>query len=623
MERSKLIDRLLNPLEKRLAARIQQPIIDGIPEAVKSALAEPTGPEALIKSSIDTLAYQVPGAGVRRYQFDYSNQDMNLRRKPQSGLSFQLLRQFSVTHEVTRICINARKRQITQLDWDIVPVDADDKTSYPEKDMLIEFFKNLGGYKVRFRSVMDQIIEDLMALDAVALYRIRNKGGAPLYYIPLDAATIKLRLDEMGNTPEPPEIAYKQIVRGQIVAELTTDDLIYDMMNARSASPYGLAPLESLIIIVSSALKSNLYNLNYLTDGNIPEGIIQLPESWSATQIKEYQEVWDAYLGGDARATSKIRFVPAGNGYTPTKKREDMAFNEFNLWLMKVTCSMFDVQPQEIGFVEGQATRANAAEQGYIQTRRGMLPLVNFLQELFTDIIQHDLGIEHLKFSYLGIEDKDDVQESQAIQGRIFSGVTTVDEERKQLGYDPLGIDRPFVVGAGATLLDTLLAGPQVAPGNPNDGVNAAGTDTAGVQHNDDGSSSQKSPNDLGQNTTQNAKPEGTSNITGNRSTEAAGHGDMSNNPNAKSADPVLQVADELRKFRVYAVKRAKEGKQIRPFESTVLPKATVDDMNAKLANYQSVEDVRKVISEQMQDHQVRFIADLTKLRSELAKVLA
>src|SRR6185437_9976695 len=97
---------------------------------------------------------------------DYQNNDMNMRRKPQSGISFEIMRQFSITHEITRACINVRKREITQLEWDIVPVNQEDKTDYSaQQELLNEFFKNLGGYKVRFRKMIDMIVEDLLALD--------------------------------------------------------------------------------------------------------------------------------------------------------------------------------------------------------------------------------------------------------------------------------------------------------------------------------------------------------------------------------------------------------------------------------------------------------------------------
>lgn len=579
------------------------PEVENLVRAQVRSLITPEDTVAIIKAANPELSAPVPGRGVRRYQFDYSNQDMNMRRKPQSGVSFQMLRQFAQTHEITRMCINARKRQITQLEWDIVPADKEDKTDYTEPQaLLVEFFKNLGGYKVRFRAMLDQIIEDLMALDAVALYRERNRAGQVLYYTPLDATTIKLRVDEFGNVPEPPEVAYKQIIRGQLVAELTTDDLIYDMMNPRSATPYGLAPLETLIIVVSTALKSNLYNLNYLTDGNIPEGLFTVPEAWSVREIKEYQEVWDAYLAGDPRATSRLRFVPGGTGtsYYATKKPTDMQFKELNEWLLKLTCGMFDVQPQEIGFTEHQSTRANAGEQGHIQTRRGMKPMANFLQELFTDIIQHDLGIPDLKFEFLGLEDHDALQEAQAIQARVFTGLTTIDEERKELGMDPLGIDQPFVIGQ-ATFLPGAL---QMA--NQPDTVsseNAAGTTGS---RNEDGQSEE--PDDP---TTQDAP-------TTEQASQTAPRGDDQTIANSVDA---LRFGNELRKLRLFAMNRVKQGKKPRPFSSEVFSPEALADLNARLIKCTTGEQVREIIDEYRADYQVDLVSAALELKQQLTKV--
>lgn len=607
-----LVDRLIwDPISKKVATRVKDPVVEGIRAAVEQN-------KELKKDAFQGFPY-APATGmpigVQRYQFDYNHQGTQMRRKPQSNISFQILREFSTSYEVARACINARKRQITGLDWEIVPLD-EGKSSFETKQNAVKyadditlvrnFFLGMGGPNVRFRNLLDMIIEDLLVLDAVALLRHKTKGGDLMYLTPIDAATIKLVVDDFGNTPLPPDPAYKQVIRGAITDELTTDQMIYDMMNPRSSTPYGLAPLESLIIVVSSALRGNLFNLNYLTDGNIPEGIMSMPQDWSPQQIKEFQEVWDAYIAGDARAGSRLRFTPGGPGvgYTATKKRDEMAFGEFQQWLMLCTCAMFDIQPQTIGFTLHHSTKANASEQGDIQTKRGILPLTNFLRETFRDVIQKELGFPHLDFDFRGMEDRDALQEAQAHQVEIFTGLRTIDEIRKDEGWDPIGIDEPFVVGNPSFLKAAMESEEQQSEEPVSSNEDGTGQDTTAIAT-DDGDASK--PDDSGGTATTDPAQE-------NVSVRDAG-----DSMNQKSM--AIDLMHELRKFQTYAINRRREGKSLRTFESEIIDKSTLDDLNDQLQKTTTPTEVKTVLNTYRSDIRLRELVAAEELREALNKV--
>lgn len=518
-------------------------------------------------------AYEAPARMVRRSAINASTQDLNTRKKPSSSVSFETLRQFSVTHEVARICINARKRQISSLDWDIVPTDPEDKTDYKADINLIKaYFKNLGGYRMRFRKLQDLMIEDLLVLDAICLYKQPTRGGDILYYMPVDAATIKLRVDEAGGTPMPPEVAYKQYIRGKLIAEFTADQMIYEMMNPRTDTPYGLAPLESLIMVVTAALKSELYNLDFLTSGNIPEGLLSLPDGWSTKQIDEFMNYFDALVSGNTAETAKMKPVPGGSTFTETKKRSDMAFKEFNDWLMRITCAMFDIQPQEIGFTD-QVNKANGSEQNDIATRRGILPLANLMMEIFNDIIQIDLGYPTLKFQYVGLEDRDQLLEAQTQAARLGAGIITIDEARKEEGLDPIGIDRPYVLGIANFINDAQV--------HPED-------ETAASPDGNDGVSSTAAHDD---------------------ETEESGSSKLVPGAKTVASDMTKTMDDELKRFETFAVRRVRLGKSYRPFESDVLDGSIVKELNTKLATATDVETVRKTIGTYKGRGTPRFLA--------------
>jgi hypothetical protein len=531
------------------------------------------------------------------------------RSKPGASVDYVTLRRFSEQYDVARAVVNRRKRQLNQLEWEIVPIDSEQPANKTLQAEIKAQVDDLGGYRVRFREFLDTMVEDLLVLDALAIYKRPNLGGELHSLEVIDASTIQLRVDQSGGTPEPPEIAYKQVIRGSTLFEFTADEMYYEMMNPRSSSPYGLSPLESLVLTVSTALKSDLYNMHMLTEGNIPEGMFSVPENWTSDQIRQFQEVWDSMLSGDTRATSRMKFVPPGT-YTPTMKPEDMRYKELQEWLMKKTCMLYEIQPQELGFTD-TVNKSTGEVQEEIGERSGLVPLVRFFEELFADIVQIDLGYPQYRLKFLGVDDDNDRELAEINQIRIFSGQATVDEIRQEEGKEPLGVTKPFVVAAGTpTFIDDesiATAAQQKA-----DAAAAMAEATKNKPDNLDGGTGE-------------GKGESTP-------TDQTGDGEAGADPsdvkpagNNKSADPLttqLQLVTELRTFRKYALARFNAGKPLRYFESQILPESATREMNERLQKSKTKDDVRAVFREYMEDYQVNFLADVADLKKDLAKVL-
>jgi hypothetical protein len=535
---------------------------------------------------------------VLRDRLPFSNPYPGGRSKPGStnGIDFATLRRFSVQYDVARAAINRRKRQLNALEWDIVAAESDDKADYSGQiKPLKKDFKSIGGYKVRFRELIDTLVDDLLVLDAMVLYKRPNMGGGLYALEPVDAATIVLELDDNGGTPMPPDAAYRQIIHGKEVATFTADEMYYEMMNSRTYTPYGLAPLESLVLGVSAALKSDIYNVHLLTEGNIPEGFFGVPEAWTPDQIKEFQALWDAALSGDTRAMSKLKFVPSGKGatgYTPAVKPEDMRYKELQEWLMKKTCMLFEIQPNELGFTES-VNKSTGEVQQDIGFNSGLLPLAHFFEEIFTDVIQNDMGFENLAFKYTGLDQTDERAEAEKNEILIRSGQTTIDEVRQDQGKQPLGVDKPFVLG-NPTFID---ADSQKARAEAAKALATLASDGGG----DNGAEDSTPEEDR-------KDPE---------------NGDVPAEQKQKSAEQNhIQLVTELRAFRKYAVNRKKDGKALRAFKSDVLPQNVVDEMNTKLSKAADADAVRSIFKDYMADYQVQFLAEVTNLRKSLSRVV-
>lgn len=381
---------------------------------------------------------QDPGGGYKR-QFT-------------AGIGFKALREFADYYPIARACIEFRKSQITQMDWHVSPLSSEpDDYEKPEtkiaaKDVKARFRYPTGNKSITFSHWMKQILEDLMVIDAVALYKRKNRAGEIIGYLPLDGTSIEIVLNKDGTIPDPPRAAYVQKVGGEITAELSTDELYYRIMNPRTTHPFGMSPLEHLVIIVTTALKLQSFNLSYLSDGNVPEGFVEIPRDIASSrdQLKEWQDAWDAFLSGDPRFQRKLKFLPEGMTYTATKRNEDMTFERFEKWLLQNTCAIFGVQPSQIGF-NFETNRSVKETDFEVGKERGLFPTALFIKELMDDIVQNDLGYEELEFRWSNLNPTNRVEEAKVVTSLIDHGLMAIDEWRVGEGLKPTGAKDPFI----------------------------------------------------------------------------------------------------------------------------------------------------------------------------------
>lgn len=398
-----------------------------------------------------------------RYRFPQRiNSYVDPDRKPLADIPFSYMRRMAQIYPIARACINRRIRQITQLDWEVTTIDEiEGEEGFDTQIKVIkDFFKHPMGPNTRLRELLTIIIDDLLTVDAISFEYQKMRSGQFMYLVPVDPTTIALRVTETGATPLPPENAYVQIIQGKEIAGFSTEEMLYDFMGNRSYSPYGVAPLESLILQAESAIRGSLYNLSYFRENNVPEGFISLPDDVATTkeQIEEWQMWFDALLAGDNRMIHRLKFLPGGAAYTPAKKPEDMAFERFELWLLQQTCAVFDVQPQDIG-ITLHINKSTASSQSDIGKERGLIPLTNFIKEIFDELVQVHLGFENLQFQWGNINPVDQKEEAEIAQLEVDRGLKSVDEIRINQGLEPWGLDAFIMTPSGPLFVKDLIAG--------------------------------------------------------------------------------------------------------------------------------------------------------------------
>lgn len=412
------------PIDPGVIARVAA----GIRYAVTGSAPEWFGPQ----EPLQPLA--PPNAdGVAGRQFDYPV-GFNTRVTPrvEEAVSFSQLRALSENCDVLRLVIETRKDQLSKLRWTIRP---DDKKAKPDArcKQLIELFQQ-PDKEHDWDDWLRMLLEDLFVLDAPTLY-VRRTLGEQIYALePVDGSTIKRVIDATGRTPMDGP-AYQQVLKGVPAIDYTLDELIYKPRNVRTHKIYGYSPVEQIVRTVNLALRRTLHVMEFYTSGSVPDALASVPKEWNPDQIAAFQRYWDLMISDDLAARRKLRFIPDGVKYVPTK--DAILKDEFDEWLARIVCYAFSVSPQWATKQMNRATAETAHEQAL---QEGIAPVQNWVKGLMNRIIKGPrfFGYTDLTFDWEEEEAVDPLVQAQINQIYVQSKVVTPDEVRADLGKEPL-----------------------------------------------------------------------------------------------------------------------------------------------------------------------------------------
>ncbi|MEJ0067388.1 MAG: hypothetical protein WDM85_19950 [Caulobacteraceae bacterium] len=134
---------------------------------------------------------------------------------------------------------------------------------------LTQFWRRPDGVHA-FAGWLRLALEDLLAIDAPAFEKRRDRLGRLIGLDVVPGDTIKLLVDETGRTPLPPQPAYQQIIKGRVWADLTTADLLYAPRNRRPNHVLGFSPVEQIVVTVQTIINRQAAQLAYFTEGQRP-----------------------------------------------------------------------------------------------------------------------------------------------------------------------------------------------------------------------------------------------------------------------------------------------------------------------------------------------------------------
>jgi hypothetical protein len=292
-------------------------------------------------------------------------------------------------------------------------------------------------------SWLRELLEDLFVIDAPALWCERSRSGALLHLHPIDGASLKRIIDDRGRTPAPPLPAYQQVLHGIPAVDYTVRDIVYRPRNSRVHKVYGFSPVEQILVTVNIALRRQIYQLQYYTEGNIPEALIGAPESWTPEQIERFQLYWDGLYSGNTAQRRHAKFVPGGLAKTFIPTKEPELTGAADEWLARLCCFAFSVSAQPFVRMMNRATAEEAHDQALAE---GMVPLQHWVKSLCDDVIAQEFGAGDLEFRWKDDRASDQASVASVAADYVKTGIKSVNEVRGELGLDPVpGGERPTV----------------------------------------------------------------------------------------------------------------------------------------------------------------------------------
>ena len=391
-------------------------------------------------------------------QWDYPS-GFNLQVEPRgaAGLSFATLRRLADGYDLLRLVLETRKDQVARMSWAIGPRTPGGDTGPIDRiTAATRFFQRPDGIH-GWVDWLRLLLEEMFVVDAASLYMQRDRAGRLLRLLPLDGATIKPVIDAWGRIPQPYEengrtlypIAYQQVLKGIPAVDYSVRDLLYRPRNIRVHRAYGFGPVEQVVTTVNIALRRQAFLLDYFTEGNIPDSLIGVPETWTPDQIATYQRYWDAYFDGDLARRRRAKFVPGGVARTFVQTKEPELKSAFDEWLARIVCFAFSVSPQ--AFVQ-QQNRATAETQKELSEKEGLVPILSWIKSIVDDLLAAEFDAPDLEFIWRADNELDPVAQETMLSSYATKGILTINEARAALGRAPLPVaaaDRPMALTAG------------------------------------------------------------------------------------------------------------------------------------------------------------------------------
>ena len=424
-----------------------------------------------------------PAEPPRRSDYDIArNTQMSPRQEENRAVTYTQMRMLSRIDGVLRTIIEKRKDEIKALEWDItIRPEYNNGGDFSSDIKAAHKFWEKPDLEYTFDQWLGMVLEDLFVVDAPAVHKERDRLGRFRALQVVDGTTFKVLINDAGRVPNPPQLAYEQIIKGtprtgyirpvrggnpyivtepevflenEIKVYTNFNELYYRPYNLASDGVYGFSHVESIIMAINIMLRRTQTFLEWFRSGNLPQVLIPSPEGWTPDNIEGFQTKFDLYLKGDPEARSGGIFIPGGAG-SPSQLNQLTFDALFDEWLARIYCARFGVSPTPYVRSNNRSTAETMEEASKDES---IVPLMQYLKCWFDDILADCLQMPHLQFIWTPGQNYGK-EESAVDTADLNTGVATIDEIREKKGRQPLpnGIGSKPIIGG--QLLEDIISG--------------------------------------------------------------------------------------------------------------------------------------------------------------------
>jgi hypothetical protein len=380
---------------------------------------------------------QFPIVDRRSWQYPYIPEALHRLNQPILKNTPYNLRRFSET-PIPRRAINLIKNALLSLKWRVT-IDEEFDEEDPDllkKVKIAEYCLLHPNLTDSWRTLMEAVVEDFL----IGGYGAMEPQLTPDYRRPIklwavDGSTIRIYADWSESVPDRPHYAQLTGLKGERgIISFLDDELIYIRDNVRSSTPFGLGRLEVCFLTVNAFLG--------IQDMGARAGADQIHKTWlwwSTNVPPGHMETVRRHIQNEAEGQAKVSIMtglpkPEVVEVTPVTI-EDLLL-DWQTFLIRIIAAGFDLSPMSLG-LERDVNRNTAAVMAEQDFNSAVVPAARKLEEALTRLILHrTLGWRELKFEFVGLEDPDELVQTQLSNRLYMSNAITPDEirDRMQIG---------------------------------------------------------------------------------------------------------------------------------------------------------------------------------------------
>lgn len=349
----------------------------------------------------------------------------------------------------------------------------DEKLTNEDKKKISKIvdFLEKGGWTDKWDNVdslqefVSKIMSDSLTLDQLAFEMVRNRMWELQKFRAVDASLIRF-LDSVdprqregfeqyrfkGHLPRYCMVWDEMILHNPITKEPILYypwELGFGIRNKTSdvrRNGYGVSELETLVNIITWILWGFEYNAFFFSQGSQPKGFINIKNpNISNSTLQEFRQAWIQTMAGyqNSHRTPVINGIDLEWVDLQKLSNRDMEFNEWIKFLIIMTCSVYRIDPSELGFnfKESQQIFGQDGQRERLKHSRekGLKPLLIFLQGVITKYIVSELD-ENYEFAFTGIEVEDEEAQVKLDSEKLSSGMVAMQDIFKKYNgrdFDP------------------------------------------------------------------------------------------------------------------------------------------------------------------------------------------